>query len=432
MIYILTSLYYFLFARRKSVIAIALFALLVFTSIAAYMVGRQPTGDILTHLCTLYCAVLLYILFNSFKGYSRISSISFGDISQSRLRTIERITTILGIFALLLYAYILSKTFTELLLGTITVQEHKNEGGATEFWSTLVPHSFITLGNFVAPIGYVFLSLHFYYLIKNESWKSVKYLLLSLVIILNGLIALSRSATVQYILEYSVIFLFVAPLINKKTRKKIIVGGSIVGGVILLALTVITQTRFESYYTKLSQNKAIIDETKQPALFSALDYFAQWEENAPIIMKNYKMGDLSWGMYNSSGLAVHIQKMIQGGDVVNEAREKKYRGELLKEQASYFHGLPARLIYDFGYFGTVLFILLYAGLIRITGPKNGVLTFKSLIVLPVILPVCVVFWAGNTLASLALDMAIIYNIGIYYWIRRKPKKYREITKQIKQ
>ena len=149
-------------------------------------------------------------------------------------------------------------------------------------------------------------------------------------------------------------------------------------------------------------------------------------------MKNYKMGDLSWGMYNSSGLAVHIQKMIQGGDVVNEAREKKYRGELLKEQASYFHGLPARLIYDFGYFGTVLFILLYAGLIRITGPKNGVLTFKSLIVLPVILPVCVVFWAGNTLASLALDMAIIYNIGIYYWIRRKPKKYREITKQIKQ
>lgn len=429
MIYILTSLFYFLFARKKSVIAIALFVLLVFTSIAAYLVGRQPRGDILTHLCTLYCAVLLYLLFNSFKGYSKISSISFDDISQSRLSTIERITTILGIFALLLYAYILSKTFTELLLGAISVQEYKNEGGATEFFSTLVPHYYITIGNFVAPIGYFFLSLHFYYLIKNESWKSVKYLLLSLVIILNGLIALSRSATVQYVLEYFVIFLFVAPLINKKTRRKIIVGGSIAGGIILLALTVITQTRFEEYYTKQSQNKAIIDETKQPALFSALDYFAQWEENAPIIMKNYKMGDLSWGMYNSSGLAVHIQKMIQGGEKVNEAREKKYRGELLKEQASYFHGLPARLIYDFGYFGTILFILLYAGLIRKTGPQNGVLSFKSLIVLPVILPVCVVFWSGNTLSSLALDLAIIYDIGIYYWIRRKPKKYKELTKK---
>lgn len=432
MIYILTSLYYFLFSRKKSVIAIALFSLLIFTSVAAYLVGRQPTGDILTHLCTLYCAVLLYILFNSFKGYSKISSISFDDISQSRLTKVERVLTILGVFAILLYVYILSKTFTELLLGTMTVQEHKNEGGASEFWATLVPHYYITLGNFVAPLGYTFLSLHFYHLIKNEAGKSVKFLLLSLVNILNGLISLSRSATVEYVLVYLVIFLFVAPLLNRKVRKRIVLGASIVGGVILLALTVITQTRFDAYYTKQSQNEAVIDETKYSSLFSALDYFAQWEENAPIIMKNYKMGDLSWGMYNSSGLAVHIQKMIQGGEKVNEAREKKYRGELLKEQASYFHGLPARLIYDFGYFGTILFILLYAGLIRKTGPQNGVLSFKSLIVLPVILPVCVVFWAGNTLASLALDLAIIYDIGIYYWIRRKPKKYKELTKQIEQ
>ena len=430
MIYLLTSLFYFVFSRKKSVISIALFSLLVFTSLAAYLVGRQPTGDIMTHLCTLYCAVLLYLLFNSFKNYSNISNITFDDISLSRLRTIERIITILGYFALVLYAYILSKTFTELLLGTMTVQEHKNEGGATEFWATLVPHYYITLGNFVAPLGYVFLSLHFYYLINNESWKSVKYLLLSLVIILNGLIALSRSATVQYVLEYFVVFLFVAPLINKKTRKRIIVGGSIVGGFILMALIVITQTRFDDYYTKQSQNKAIIDEMEQPALFSTLDYFAQWEENAPIIMKNYKMGDLSWGMYNSSGLAVQIQKMIQGGEVVNAAREKKYRGELLKEQMSSFHGLIARLIYDFGYIGTVLFILLYAVIIRKTGPYNGDMYFKTVLALPVILPVCVVFWAGNTLSSLALDMAIIYDIVIYYWIKRKPVKFRVLTKQV--
>lgn len=432
MIYILTSLYYFLFSRKKSVIAIALFSLLIFTSVAAYLVGRQPTGDILTHLCTLYCAVLLYILFNSFKGYSKISSISFDDISQSRLTKVERILTILGVFAILLYAYILSKTFTELLLGTMTVQEHKNEGGAADFFATLVPHYYITLGNFVAPLGYIFLSLHFYYLIKNEMGKAIKYLLLSLVIILNGLIALSRSSTVEYVLVYSCIFLFVGPSLKKRVRNRIILGVAIVGGAILLALSVITQSRFDSYYTKLSKNEAIIDETKYSSLFSTLDYFGQWEENAPIIMKNYNFGDLSWGMYNSSGLAVQIQKMIQGGDVVSEAREKKYNGQLLKEQASSFHGLVARAIYDFGFFGTIIFILIYAGLIRRTGPKNGVLTFKSLIVLPVILPVCVVFWAGNSLASLALNMAMIYDIGIYYWIRRKPKKYRELTKQIEQ
>lgn len=382
------------------------------------MVGRQPTGDFLTHACTLYIAILLYILFNSFKKYSNITKINFGEISQSRLHTLERITTILGIFVAVLYTYILAQTFPQLMLGSITVAEHKNEGGAADYWATLLPHFVITLGNFISPLGYLFLTLHFYFLIYNNKLKAIRYFLLSLIIVLNNLIALSRSATVQYILVYAAIFLFVARFLSKKTRTQIVKIASIIIGIVFLALMIISESRFGEYYTKQSNNEAILSETKQPLLFSTIDYFAQWEENAPIIMRQFKWGDQSWGTFNCSGLAVQIQRTIYGSDKVNDARDKKYWG-LLGHQSSYFHGLVARLIYDFGFIGTIIFILLYASIIKQTGPTNEVLHFKTLLSLPITLPVCVVFWAVNSLSSLMLDLAIIYNMIIYLWITKK-------------
>ena len=216
-----------------------------------------------------------------------------------------------------------------------------------------------------------------------------------------------------------VIFLFVAPLLPKRTRNNMIKGGGVIIGIVIFALFIISQSRFETYYSKISKNEAILDEKEQPVLFSTLDYFAEWEENGPIIMQRFRFGDQSWGLFNSCGLAVQVQQVFYGSETVNAAREKKYRGQLLKEQASYFHGLIARLIYDFGFLGTIVFILIYASIIRKTGPSKGTLSYKTLLALPVTLPVCVVFWAGNTLASLALDMAIVYNIGIYYYIRKK-------------
>ena len=256
-------------------------------------------------------------------------------------------------------------------------------------------------------------------LIKKDIAKSGRYFILSLVIVLNGLIALSRSAAVQFVLEYVAILLFVLPLLENRIRKKMIRVGGLVLGVVVFALFIISQSRFAGYYSKISKNDAILDEQEQPVLFSTLDYFAEWEENGPIIMQRFKFGDQSWGLYNCSGLAVQIQQVIYGSNAVNAARENKYRGKLLKEQASYFHGLIARLIYDFGFVGTIIFIILYASVIRKTGPTKGRLSFKTLLALPVTLPVCVVFWAGNTLASLALDMAIVYNLVIYYYIRKK-------------
>lgn len=396
--------------------------ILLFSSVAAYFVGRQHSFDYTTLLLVAYTAVLLWILFRGFRSYCNLTTCSFSGINRSRLDTVEKVTTVFGIIVLIVYVYILTQIFSQLLLGVITVQEHKNEGGAAAVWDAMVPHIFITLGNFIAPLGYFFLSLHFYYLVKRDMKKAIKFFILSLCLVLNGLIALSRSVSVQYVLLYGTIFFCVLPLLNKGIKKRVIIVALFLLSTIILGLGVISTSRFSDYYTReFTEKKAILDESEQPTLFSVLDYFAQWEEDGLIIMKRHKPEYNSWGMFNCSGLVVLIQQKIYGADKVNKARDIKYNS-ILREQRSAFHGIISRLIYDFGFIGTIIFIILYAKIIYILGPRKGVLSFKSLMSLTIVLPACIVFWAGNEFSSLNLDLAIIYSFIIYKYVASHPKK----------
>lgn len=429
MIYIILTIAYFIYNKNKNSITSVLMGLLLFSSVAAYFVGRQPDFELDTIFLTLYTAILLLILFRSFRTYSNISSCSFSGISRERLDVVEKVTSILGIIVIIVYVFILTQIFSQLLLGAITVQEHKNEGGAAAVWDAMVPHIFITLGNFIAPLGYFFLSLHFYYLVKRDMKKAIKFFILSLCLVLNGLIALSRSVSVQYILLYASILFCLMPILNKKLKKRVFTIAIVLLGAIVFGLGVISNSRFSDYYFREStEKKAILDETQQPTLFSLLDYFAQWEEDGLIIMKWHKPEYNSWGLYNCSGLAVQIQQKIYGADNVNKARDAKYNA-ILKEQRSSFHGIIARLIYDFGFIGTIIFILLYAKIIYKLAPRNGNLSFKSLLALTIVLPPCVVFWAGNEFSSLNLDLAIIYSFIIYKFVATPARKRQVIQPQ---
>lgn len=434
MIYIVLSGLYFLLNKNKNSIFSVLMGLLLFSSVAAYFVGRQHDFEWDTLLLTLYTAILLVILFSGFRSYSGLKTISLSGINKRRLNIVESVTSVFGVVVLVVYVYILSRIFSQLLLGAITVQEHKNEGGAAAVWDAMVPHIFITLGNFIAPLGYFFLSLHFFYLVQGKIKRAIKYFVLSLCLVLNGLIALSRSVSVQFILLYATILFCMLPLLGKKLKRRVFMISLILLGAIVLGLGVISGSRFSTYYTReFTEKKAILDETKQPVLFSLLDYFAQWEEDGLIIMKRHKPEYNSWGLYNCSGLAVQIQQKIYGAEKVNKARDVKYHA-ILKEQNSCFHGIVARLVYDFGFLGTVLFIIIYSVIIHKLGPRRRVLSFKSLMSLTIVLPACVVFWAGNEFSSLNLDLAIIYSFIIYLYVatykRRKKKVNNNVTEYV--
>lgn len=421
MIYIIVSTLYLLLNRDKNSITKVLMGVLLFSSVAAYFVGRQHDFDFSSLWMTTYTVILLFVLFRGFRSYSNIKTCESGGVDIQRLELVEKITTVFGIVVLVVYAYILTQIFSQLLLGAITVQEHKNEGGAAAVWDAMVPHIFITLGNFIAPLGYFFLSLHFYYLVKGNIKKSVKFFVLSLCLVLNGLIALSRSVSIQYVLLYVTILFFLLPILGKKLKKSVFITATVLLGAIVFGLGVISDSRFSEYYTRETQKKAILDETQNPTLFSTLDYFAQWEEDGLIIMRRHKPEYNSWGLYNCSGLAVQIQQRIYGAENVNKARDIKYNA-ILKEQRSSFHGIVARLIYDFGFIGTIIFILLYSRLTNKLGPRRGVLTFKNLVSLTILLPACVVFWAGNEFSSLNLDLAVIYSYFIFKYVSKPARR----------
>lgn len=418
MIYIVVSLFNLLRTRKKCSITKILFLFLLFSSLSAYLVGRQPSLSVDVTIYVVFTITLLSILFSSFKEYSDVRGINTVDIREDRLKSLERFVVILGFTIFIVNVYILYNVISLLIVGNLTVQEHKNEGAAAEIFSMYVPSIIISISNLLSPLGYFFLTLHFYYLIKNRIKKTALYFLLSLLITLSGLLALSRSSATQYVMVYLVIFVFISPLINSKIKKRITLMVCLCMLVIGALFFMISESRFSERYTKQSLNESILDPYNQPLLFSILDYFSQWQENGPIIMEMHKPEYCFLGLYNSSGLAVHIQKIIYGASEVNDKRDNTFH-KILGYQKSKFHGNIARLIYDFGFIGSFLFILFYAYIIRKLQPNKGIISFRSILYLPVILPFCVVFFAGNALSSLSLNLAIIYTLVIDFLLVRK-------------
>lgn len=418
MIYIVFSLIYFINNKSKWSISKALFLLLLLSSCAAILVGRPPSWDIETQIFTLYIAVLLFILFSSFGKYSNLSSYDFSNINSDRLSLIEKIVTISILVVIVVNVFIFSKAFSLLLYGMIEVDSYKNEGGAEELFAQYVPKILISFSNLISPLGYLCLSLHFKYLIEKNKRKAVKFLLLSLVLVFSGLMALSRSSTVSYLLEYGILLIFFWPLLDKHMRKITVRVSSVFLLMILIILFSISNNRFSEYYLKDSQHQSIINEVDSPVLFSTLDYFAQWQENGPIILKMHKPENIYWSMYNSNGLGVLIQKKIYGAGIVNAEREALFYS-VLGPQVSKFHGFIARAVYDYGFVGTILFILLLSHIINRNRPKFGVLSTKTLFAVSLLVPIAISFFSGNRFSSVTFDLAIIFTLIIYNYLVKR-------------
>ena len=433
MIYLIVSIFGLFFVKGRYSISRYWFFLLLISSVCAFVVGRQHQTDVQTLIYVIYNVVLLYFLFYSYKDFSNLKGVESDGINFRKLHTLERIFGVLCFMAIIVNTYILYKVLNMLSSDIFTVQEFKNEGGAGEVYDSLVPHVLISFSNFVTPIGYLFIGLHFYYLITKDIKRSICFLFLSTVIILNGLMALSRSVTVQYILVYVCMLFFVFPLLSNHARSKIIRIGIVVGVIIGFVFFVISSSRFSEFYYKRSKNEAMIDETTNPLLFSTLDYFSLWQENAPLLMDKYEFGHIYWGMFNSCGLAVQIEGRLGSGLTQKKAAREREFQKIMGDESNSFHGPIARLVHDFGWSGTILFILIMGVLIRKIQPTNGTAHFKTFFFLPLLLPFASSFFAGNVYGNLAIDLAVIYQLFIYQQIKKsstKKIKYTQTQMQI--
>lgn len=423
--YIILSLWGLLKNRKGNSLSFFLFAILFASTIGAYLVGRQP--DIFeadTLFYTLYIAMLLFVMYNSFSKYRGLCSFSLNGVNKKRLQIVENAIIAVSIIVLILYIYILYHSLALLAMKTVTVNEFKNDDdGATELFDSLFPHIVSTFLNFFSPLAFFNIVFHFYHLINKEFKKSILFFLLSLVYPLSGLIALSRSTSVQYVLLYFALYFFLYPLIDNKVRKAFNKVLLVFVTLVFAIFAFISVNRFSEYYSKESKQVSVINEQNNPLMFSLFDYLSQWEENGPEIMKLYKPEYKFYGLYNTSGLALQIKRRVTHEDEVTKIAERAEK--IMGRQYMMFHGLIARLIYDFGYIGTILFILIYSRIIRSFSPRRGILNLKTLMVLAILLPLPLMSFQGNVLGGLAPNMAIIYLFIIVKFIGIKKVKIKQ-------
>lgn len=418
MIYLISSLFTIKSLRGKNSLAKYIWVLFLFSVISGFMVGRQHSMEPTVFFWSLFNCVLLTILFNSFKGYSNLTSSNFSDLNTHRFYNVEKIVLLLSGVALIITSYILYKVAALLLMGLITAEEHKNQGGAVDLFSKIVPHFMLTLSYLLSPVGYMSLSLHFYYMIKKKLIKATVFFIFSFPLLLTGWIALSRSSTVAYLLLYSAILFFLFPLLSRTIKKRIMIGVLLGGVLIGTVFFIISNDRFSERYIKYSQNDAIISETENPLLFSILDYFGQWQEYSPMMMDKYHPKNLFWGIYNSSGIGIQILRYYNRN--IDEELDNKLE-KIMGHERIMFHGPIARLMFDFGITGTIIFILLFRIFVLKLSPSNHILKTKTIFFLPIILPFPLGFFAGNAFSSIAYELGIIYNLLFYLYVKRNNK-----------
>lgn len=416
MIYLLFSVLHFI-KQKFSIFSVStfLFSLLVFSTISAYLTGRLLDLPMTYILYEFYIGAMLFILFSSWNNYSNIKGYDFADINEQKLKKIERIIIWVNSFVFIVDIILFVAVFSLLVSGVIHVTEFKNGGDSDlrqSVFAALIPPILTTLSFLLSPFGYFSLTLHFYYMIKKNAKKSILHLILSLTIFLVGVIGLSRSALVNYVIVYAIMFLFIVPLLSKQLFRKSILAILLFGGAIGYVFSTISEDRFgESFYI---ESKSLIDEKENPELVSFLDYFSQWVYFGPKLMERYSgPSDLSWGLYNSSGLAVAIIQQAYGVENVNNALRKKY-DKIIGETGSAFHGCVVRTIFDFGYLGTFVFILLNCYFTRKLGPKkNKIISFKTLLSMPLLLPFSIGFFSGSSYSQLNINLAMIFMWLIY-------------------
>lgn len=395
---------------------------MVFSTVSALLTGRLLDLPDSYVLYEIYIAIMLFILFSSWNKYSKIKGYDFSDINEYKLQKVERVVIWINSFVFIVDMIIFVAVFTLLIAGVIHVSEYKNGGDSdlrNSIFANLVPSIFISISYILSSFGYLSLTLHFYYLLKKNTKRAILHLILSLTIVLVGVIGLSRSALVNYVIVYVIIFLFISPLLSRKTLRNSLFSILIFGGAIGYVFSTISEDRFgESFYI---ESESLIDEKDYPELVSFLDYFSQWEYFGPMLLERYHgPSDLSWGLYNSSGLAVAVMQRIYGADNFNESQRKKY--DRIIGTASAFHGCVVRTVFDFGYIGTFLFILLNCYFTKKWGPnRNKQVRFKTLVSMPLLLPFSIGFFSGSSYSQFFLNLAMIYMWAIYkYCQRHKP------------
>lgn len=429
-LYVITGLIGMLLYRGRNAVPWFLFAFMFFSVIGAILIGYDLMGEgVISFIIAIYTCFLLFLLFNSLKGYSNFKSIDTSFVNQKSFLFLEKILGFAALLAFLIDIYILIKIFPLMLAEQLNVTEYKNQGGAVDMLDSLVPHFLITISNLFGAVGYFFLSIHFFYLVNGNIKKSIYCLMLSLILVLSRLIGLSRSALIEYAVTYAAMFFFFWPTIRVVFKRRLKVKHYIILALVLCSFiwvfSAISSSRFSSYYTKTTEKESIIDETTNPVLFSSIDYFSQWAYHNDRVISLYNLSNVVWGRYSFDQLGRWFRSKISPKSQAEDYDKKLAMA--LGDSNTAFIGLITALVLDFGLLGSFIFVLIMSRIIFSLSPKNGIMSFKTLLWFPLIASFVTEFWTGNMFIVLTFDIAIFYTTVWLLFIKKQKKTRKGVA-----
>lgn len=409
------SMYAFLVRKTKS-IALPLSLMLAFSAFCGILIGKTPPVDNFRDLFNIFYTILILTIFiSAFIKYRLLTEIVSIDNVKMKKVTIVLITA--GIISFVINAYLFYKMITS---DFNNYEDLKNGGLCYEFaYSLPINHVFISLASFLAPVSYLLLGFGFYYAYLKNGKISAICFLLSLNMPLLGFTMLSRSSSLAYFYLLMMYFLYSMNLYSRQLRKRIFLLLLVLFLPTAIYFYVVTENRFKNYETPTQST------VHNPLMYSIFDYNSQWTENGIIVMsKYYSIEAIQFG--NSTNTLIPfiynlMERFIFGIEhVVEEGLPKRAKIWPVPYTTS-FNGLVAELVFDFGYFFALMFSLIYAYITQTLAPQANKTAVSSYICFGLVVTIPMLSMYGNWFASLHYNLAILYSLITYYYLKYRIK-----------
>ncbi len=401
-LYIVPLLYVLLNIKRKS-ISFYLFTLYTITIFVGLLIGKTVViNDIKDLFNVIYLLLVFFIIYHSFSRFKNVKYIE--DIPHNKqvdffLKTILYI----GMFCFVMNLYTGISAFSNVFSNDIQINDYKNgsdENG--EYVNSLMNRSLLSIVRTLSPLSYLAMGLHFYYLNKGDIKKAILYFFPATNILLVSMWSLSRSSFVEFGFVYLFYLLLLSPSFSKELKRSMKKYIIVVGGGIFVLFVVMTTNRFGDMVFYDSESKI-----KDPIVYSLIIYASQSHWNSVKLLHSYN-GFNGIELKPSLALYNNIVDRLTGSHQLLRALEEKDMkfGSLF---ASFTSG-PSNLVYEFGYFGSFLFWILIFYIVRRLSPRDGKISFVSLLLYCPLIDLISTSYMGNRLYLPLFHIGCVYVI----------------------
>jgi len=360
--------------------------------------------DVETNVNALVSCLVIFLLF---VGFNSKPSVSLERAHEKYVNSSHiTLLIVLACFAVLVNFFVFLNSFFHILTIGMAVGEFKNSGYGEDFVFNAVPPFVRSFSFVVSPLSYFCLAAHFYFLIISNRKMSALAFFGSLNIVLLPLIYFARGGLVVYVILYFSILIYVFKYLDSRAQKKIKHRVALGISPLIVIFFLISINRFEDY--PFFRDGSLIS---NPVLYSIFDYLSQWMANGNSLLNSFDSTKIMYG----SNFTYLPGKFLSPFGVdfpdVQELREHHFGG-----LANRFNGLPALLVYDFGYYFSFLFASLYMLIVRFFLARGRHILI-SLSWLSVLLPIPLFFFQGLFTVFGFFNLAVLYSVFISIFLR---------------